>query len=302
MYLILLFSHFSVNVKKRKVHVIKGNEMIHLDLRVPRTLAAASAHYYKEPTEERYIDRVLEHHDLIFMVEGGWSMTELNREYMLAKNDVLLLASGRHHYNRLPCSPGTKTFCLHVTATPGDRQDNPFSVSLPTHIHIRHPQQIQQYFSSLVATYWSVEPFKEQKIEALLTLLLLALHSECREQQESKEDLAERAIRIINDTPHHRYKTKEMADLLFVSPKTLNNAMNKKVGMPFYAYEKQQKLNMVAVQLKLEPDWKLSQIASAFGFYDEFHMSKAFKQKFGLSPSEYRSAAQVDSGENNPLP
>jgi AraC-like DNA-binding protein len=46
---------------------------------------------------------------------------------------------------------------------------------------------------------------------------------------------------------------------------------------------------MVALQLKLEPDWKLSQIATAFGFYDEFHMSKAFKQKFGVSPSDYRN-------------
>lgn len=64
--------------------------------------------------------------------------------------------------------------------------------------------------------------------------------------------------------------------------------MHKKVGMPFYAYEKNQKLKMVAVQLKMEPDLKLSQIARAFGFHDEFHMSKAFKQKYGVSPSDYR--------------
>ena len=44
------------------------------------------------------------------------------------------------------------------------------------------------------------------------------------------------------------------------------------------------KLKMVAVQLKAEPELKLSQIATAFGFYDEFHMSKAFKQMFGISP------------------
>lgn len=263
--------------------------MINLDLNATRTLAAANAHYYKEPTDERYIDRVLEYHDLIFMVDGGWSMTELDEEYPLEKNDVLLLASGRHHYTRYPCTPETKTFCLHVATAPGDICDNPDSVCLPTLIHLRHPQQIQQHFSNLVATYWSADPFKEKRIEALLSLLLLDLYHECREQQENEANLAERAIRIISDTPHHRYTTKEMADLLFVSPKTLNNAMHKKVGMPFYAYEKQQKLKMVAVQLKLEPDWKLSQIATAFGFYDEFHMSKAFKQKFGISPSDYRN-------------
>ena len=266
--------------------------MIHLDLRAHRTLAAANAHYYKEPTDERYIDRVLEYHDIIFLVDGGWSMTELNQEYPLAKNDVLILASGRHHYNRLPCVPGPKTFCLHVAAVPGDTQDNPASVCLPTLIHTHNSQQIQQFFSDLVATYWSEEPFKAQKIQSLLSLLLLALYADCREQQKSNENLAERAIRIMNDTPHIRYTTKEMADLLFVSSKTLNNAMHKMVGMPFYAYEKQQKLKMVATLLKLQPEWKLCQIAAAYGFYDEFHMSKAFKQLFGVSPSDYREMSQ----------
>ena len=178
-------------------------------------------------------------------------------------------------------------------AASGDTPDNPISVGLPTLIHVRQPQQIQQYFSDLVVTYWSEEPYKEQKINSLLSLLLLSLYSECREQQKTDESIAERAIRIINDTPHHQYKTQEMADLLFVTPKTLNNAMHKKVGMPFYAYEKNQKLKMVALQLKMEPDLKLSQIARAFGFHDEFHMSKAFKQKFGVSPSDYRSMSQA---------
>ncbi len=267
--------------------------MINLDLTAPRSLAAANAHHYKEPTEERYIDRTLKYHDLVFMVEGGWSMTELSEEYPLVENDVLLLAAGRHHYTRMPCKPGTRTFCLHVTTAPGDTPDNPISVGLPTLIHVRQPQQIQQYFSDLVVTYWSEEPYKEQKINSLLSLLLLSLYSECREQQKTDESIAERAIRIINDTPHHQYKTQEMADLLFVTPKTLNNAMHKKVGMPFYAYEKNQKLKMVALQLKMEPDLKLSQIARAFGFHDEFHMSKAFKQKFGVSPSDYRSMSQA---------
>jgi len=263
--------------------------MISLDLNVPRTLAAANVHYYKEPTDERYIDRVLEYHDLIFMIDGGWSITELNQEYPLVKNDVLLLASGRHHYTSYPCTPETRTFCIHIATAPGDNCHNPDSISLPTLIHLRNPQQIQQHFSNLVSAYWSADPFKEKRIESLLSLLLLDLYAECREQQAEEDSLAEQAIRIINDAPHHRYTTKEMADLLFVSPKTLNNAMHKKVGMPFYSYEKQLKLKMVAVQLKLEPDWKLSQIATAFGFYDEFHMSKAFKQKYKVSPSDYRN-------------
>ena len=50
-----------------------------------------------------------------------------------------------------------------------------------------------------------------------------------------------------------------------------------------------------ASQLIMEPDLRLQEIATAYGFHDEFHMSKAFKQKYGVSPQQYRKAAQLPS-------
>ena len=50
------------------------------------------------------------------------------------------------------------------------------------------------------------------------------------------------------------------------------------------------KLEMVASQLEVDPDVRLAEIADLFGFYDEFHLSRSFKQKYGLSPSQYKSA------------
>ena len=67
------------------------------DLHAPRQVVAANAHYYKLPTAERYIDRVLPQHDLIYLIDGCWSITENETEYALQKGDVLLLAAGRHH-------------------------------------------------------------------------------------------------------------------------------------------------------------------------------------------------------------
>jgi len=261
--------------------------MFNIDMKARHTLAAANAHYYKQPTEERYIDRVLPYHDLIYLIEGGWSFAELDKEYMLGKDDVLLLASGRHHFSRLPCLPGTRTFCLHISCEPGDTEDNPNSTQLPTLLHIQYQPKIKEYFNEIISTYWMDSPYKEQKIQALVDLLLVSLYEEYQHMQ-NDSDLVSKAIEVITATPHERFQTQEVADMLFVSTKTLNNAMNKKVGVPFYTYQKNQKLEMVAVQLVMEPDLKLQEIAAAFGFHDEFHMSKAFKQKFGIPPQEYR--------------
>jgi len=263
--------------------------MLYIDLTAPRTLAAANAHYYVQPTEERYLDRVLEYHDLIYLDEGGWSMTEGKDEYPLQKGDVLFLASGRHHYNKYPCLPETRTFCLHVTVAPGDCESAKTSTILPTHFHVLHPEKVRQYFSDLVNAWWSDDVMKEKRIESLLFLLLLELRDEYHFEQESRKNVAERAMQMIDSNPHKRFETNEMADLLFISPKTLNNAMHKKVGMPFYRYEKERKLEMAAMRLSMEPESKLSEIAASYGFHDEFHFSKAFKQKYGISPAEYRS-------------
>lgn len=261
--------------------------MFYIDLSAKHSLAAANAHYYKKPTEERYIDRVLPYHDLIYLIEGGWSFTEQEQEYTLVENDVLLLASGRHHYSKSPCLPNTRTFCLHISCESGDTENAPGSTMLPTCIHIQQNTKIKEYFNEIVSTYWLDTTYKEIKLQALVDLLLVSLYEE-HQQSYNKNDLASKAIQIITDTPHKRFQTKEIADMLFVSTKTLNNAMNQKIGMPFYAYQKKQKLEMIALQLETEPELKLQELALSFGFHDEFHLSKAFKQHYGVSPNEYR--------------
>ena len=75
---------------------------ISFDLSQARRVAAAASHYYEQATEPLYLDRVLTHHDLIYLREGAWAITEGETEYPLERDDVLLLTAGHHHYTRLP--------------------------------------------------------------------------------------------------------------------------------------------------------------------------------------------------------
>lgn len=262
--------------------------MIYIDLKSNHTLAAANAHYYKIPTEEYYVDRTLQYHDLIYLIEGSWGFTENDVEYPLEANDVLMLAAGRHHYSRLPCAPGTKTFCIHISAEAGDNEANSESTCLPTLMNMKDAPVVKKYFDDIVSTYWREGKYKEQKLTTLVNLLLLTICEEAQNQADAYKDIATKAIEMITSNPHRRYTAKEVANDLYVSTKTLDNAMHKKFGVPFYTFLKNQKLDMVAMQLEMEPELKLHDIAISFGFYDEFHMSKAFKKKFGISPQEYR--------------
>ena len=261
---------------------------IQIDLGTRHHVVAANAHYYKEPTNERYIDRVLKHHDFIYLIEGSWSITECEQEYPLKAGDVLLLSAGRHHYTRRPCEAGTKTFCIHVTCSPKDNEALKENLPLTTLIHTHGNLKIKDYFEKIVTAHWSEHPHKQVLISALLDLLFLELF-QLQNQQASKQfDVAEKAMQMITATPHHRFTTKEVADSLYISTKTLDNVLRKKTGMSFYAYQKHCKLEMAALQLITEPDLPLHELAVTLGFYDEFHMSKAFKQKYNVSPKDYR--------------
>ena len=50
------------------------------------------------------------------------------------------------------------------------------------------------------------------------------------------------------------------------------------------------KLEMVRQFLLTQPDTKLREAAINYGFCDEFHLSKAFKKKYGYPPSKLRGS------------
>jgi len=257
---------------------------IRLDLKAPHSIVNANSHYYRQPTEQMYLNRVLPIHDLVYMVEGEWAIAEDEVEHPLRAGDVLLLAAQRHHYTRLPCKAGTRTICIHVSCAPGDGGQG--AVELPTLLHMQGNSRVKQYFEEMVSAFWQDDPMKEARLSALFTLLMLELAQNSPQPRE--ESLAQRAMELINATPHRRLSLKEAAEQLYVSSRTLENAMRRQNGMGFSACQLSRRLEMAALQMIVEPDIRLKEIAANFGFCDEFHFSKAFKQKYGLSPQQYR--------------
>lgn len=260
---------------------------ISFNLSAAHQVAAANSHYYEKPTEPLYLDRTLQYHDFIYLCEGKWTITENEIDYHLQKDDVLLLAAGHHHYTRLPCSPGTRTMCIHISCAPGD-QANDNCVTLPAQLHVRGYAQVRHLFEKIISTYWSEHTYKQERLCTLVHQLILELVDVTESACPPVDHMAQEMISLIHETPHKRFTTQEMAAKYHVSTKTIDNAMIRATGQSFSKYQTSRKLEMVAAQLRVEPDVKLSEIAATFAFYDEFHLSRAFKQKYGISPSLYK--------------
>ena len=263
---------------------------ISFNLAASHQIISANSHYYDKPTEPLYINRTLQHHDLIYLCSGRWMITESEIDYQLEKDDILLLSAGHHHYTRLPCAPHTSTMCIHASCESGDLLPFTNSITLPAHLHISGYSKVKTYFEKIVSTFWSEQTFKQERLSTLFNMLVLELLDVYENNVQQTSDMVDEIIELINRTPHRRFTTQEIAERYSVSAKTINAAMVRNTGLSFSKYQTSRKLEMVASQIAVEPDIKLSEIATTFAFYDEFHLSRSFKQKYGQSPSQYRAS------------
>ena len=262
-----------------------------IDLSQPHRIVSANAHTYTTPTEALYIDRTLIYHDFIYLIEGEWLFSETVEgkevNYLLKPGDMLILPAGNHHYTRLPCKPGTRTFCIHVSRESRDMDLTcPQNIAIPSHRNCRSNRQVYGLFKNIVDTFWSDSPHKEHQLCALFTLLICQL-SAMQQPEEYPQDVLG-AIRLIHEAPHKTLTAEELAGQLNTGSRSLSQNFRNATGESLRSYQQNRKLEMIALQLQIEPDIRLKELAATFGFYDEFYLSKQFKKKYGVSPAQYK--------------
>jgi len=80
---------------------------------------------------------------------------------------------------------------------------------------------------------------------------------------------------------------KEISRRMAMDLSVLNGMFKTVTGRTILQYSIEQRISRAKLLL-LDPNNKLSFIASALGFCDQYYLSKVFKKKTGLTPSAYR--------------
>lgn len=151
-------------------------------------------------------------------------------------------------------------------------------------------QKSVNIWQEIISVSWSHDPERENRLSLLFSLFLCEL-SRLEAQKSSLtpiDPMIEEIIRLIHSTPQTFFTAGEIASRYYICERTLNNRFHKYCKKTFPAFQMETKLEMVRQFLLTQPDTKLREAAINYGFCDEFHLSKAFKKHFGLSPSQYR--------------
>ncbi len=171
---------------------------------------------------------------------------------------------------------------------------------LPNVAVIASPNEFVGAFKALIAEFRLNRPYRELLLRMHLTHLLalylrsLAAHESIPAKSVARvrreRTLVESAMKIMHARYDQRITIPALALELGVSASSFAHVFTSQTGLSPLRYLADYRLSR-ALALMTNTDLKLAAIAEMTGFCGEFHLSHAFRKRYGLSPRRYAAIA-----------
>ncbi|MDR0561959.1 MAG: AraC family transcriptional regulator [Spirochaetaceae bacterium] len=238
---------------------------------------------------EKHPTRLMDFHDLFFQVAGRWNVFLEDEEIQMNPGDIAFLPAGHHHYGDTKCIPNTRTLFIHFEAR---KEDHAVNIEDKQNLLIESfiqskDSRIFGFFQEMLKIYKSNSPFRELYGSALLSMILIELSKPHLQMAIKRDRLITEILDILSYNTNKFFSIQELANEAGISPRSLSSRFRAETGWSIHSYQMNSKLDQIAAILRNNSYASLKNLAFNFGFYDEFHLSSAFKHKFGMSPKNY---------------
>lgn len=224
----------------------------------------------------------------VFQLAGQADIEQDDRQVKLQTGDMTLIDASR------PCSilwqQTSRQVSLLLPRQLLENQLRGSGISVATRLDKSLPmvQLSQRLLHESMSSPQLSASESEAALDAMVCLLRPMLHQ--REVAPSRrEKQFQKIMTLIDDAIQEEHLRPEwLADETGMSVRSLYRLFADK-GLVVAQYIKNRRLDLCAQALQRAPDdEKLAGIGYRWGFSDHSHFSTAFKQRFGISPGEYR--------------
>jgi AraC-like DNA-binding protein len=101
-----------------------------------------------------------------------------------------------------------------------------------------------------------------------------------------------RVLTFLAEHVSQPFSLDELARIAVMSRFHLSRSFRSTVGMPLRVYVRNLRLERAQQMLARSPERTLTQVALDAGFYDLPHFDKAFRERYGMTPREFRKSTQ----------
>jgi AraC-like DNA-binding protein len=236
--------------------------------------------------------RTMKIHDLVYVIKGCYYITQEDVKIKAEEGDIFFLTAEKHHFSTENSPKNTECIFFHFPPHACDYCSNQYP-SIPNKdyavIPFKHSvgkyQRIKELFKNILTLYNKEDLLSEKMASTLLIQLFLEIENSLYKSLNNYGDeLVENILKFLSDNESRNVTVDELSKLFSFSTKTLNQRFTKAMGISIHQYQLKIKLNSAAILLREHPRTTLKEIAQLYGFADEFHFSRAYKKKFGMSP------------------
>lgn len=223
----------------------------------------------------------------LYFVESGSGYLKVSCETILLEPGYMYLIPSRLHF-AYGCS-GMKKLYFHIKVISVDQWDLLSGIGRVLKLPYK-PKILQD----LLSCYRSSNIYGMLQLKTLLQQVICSFAEAYNLPElpvKTYSETVRQAIAYIQAAPTLKHTAKSIAEHLFISESKLRNAFKKELDTTVGNY-----IDLCVfrqAKLLLQTQMSMEQISSQLGFCDQFYFSRRFKQRYDMTPSQYRK--QLDN-------
>ena len=241
------------------------------------------------------IGRILHEYQIVYITDGEGIYEDVNDEYAVLPGSLFIVKPGIWHRYKPDIETGwTEYYAGFNGPVLKKMMANPHLVKMRPVVEIGGREEFIESFNKIFDLVKEEKPGFQQVASGLIIKLLgdlVFIERQTSFLESRIERIIQKACFLIKENIEKEIDFKDFADCNNISYSYFRKSFKSYTGLPLAKYQLDLKI-LRSKELLLSTDKIIKEICFEVGFDSLFYFSRVFKEKVGVSPTRFRTAAQ----------